>query len=74
MQYGLKTLRDGVISAEEFVRLNEGVGGYDNDLVWHPQRSRARPEALAIHYRAGLVSDGRQLAKVPIIDMRGFSA
>jgi uncharacterized tannase-like protein DUF6351 len=71
VQYGLKALRDGVISAEEFVRVNEGAGGYDSDLVWHPQRSQARPEALAIHYRAGFVSDGRQLAKVPIIDMRG---
>jgi hypothetical protein len=71
VQYGLKALRDGVISAEEFVRLNEGVGGYDGDLVWHQERSKARPEALAIHYRAGFVSDGRQLAKVPIIDMRG---
>jgi len=74
VQYGLKALRDKVISAEEFVRVNEGAGGYDNDLVWHPERSRARPEALAIHYRAGLVSDGRQLAKVPIIDMRGNQA
>lgn len=74
VQYGLKTLRDGVISAEEFVRLNEGAGGYDNDLVWHPQRASARSEALAIHYRSGLVSDGRQLAKVPIIDMRGNQA
>jgi len=71
VQYGLKALRDGVISAEEFVHLNEGVGGYDADLIWHPQRSVARPDALAIHYRAGFVSDGRQLAKVPIIDMRG---
>lgn len=74
VQYGLKVLRDGMISAEEFVRLNEGVGGYDNDLLWHPQRSKARPEALAIHYRAGLVTDGRQLAKVPIIDLRGNQA
>ena len=71
VQYGLEALRNGVISAEEFVRLNEGVGGYDDDLVWHPERSKARPEALAIHYRAGFVSDGRQLARVPIIDMRG---
>jgi uncharacterized tannase-like protein DUF6351 len=71
VQYGLRALRDGMISAEEFVRTNEGAGGYDNDLVWHPRRSKARPEALAIHYRTGLVSDGRQLAKVPIIDLRG---
>jgi len=74
VQYGLKALRDGVISPEEFVRLNEGAGGYDNDLVWHQQRSSARADALAVHYRSGLVSDGRQLAKVPIIDMRGNQA
>lgn len=71
VQYGLAALRDGVISAEEFVRLNEGVGGYDNDLVWSPQRTNARPESIAVHYKAGFVSDGRQLAKVPIIDLRG---
>jgi hypothetical protein len=71
VQYGLKALTGGVISAEEFVRVNEGVGGYDGDLVWHPERSAARPDGLAIHYRAGFVSDGRQLAKVPIIDLRG---
>jgi hypothetical protein len=71
VQYGLKALRDGVISPEEFVRVNEGAGGYDNDLVWHPERSQARSDALSLHYRIGLVSDGRQLAKVPIIDMRG---
>jgi len=74
VQYGVKALRDAVVSAEEFVRLNEGAGGYDNDLVWHPQRSSARADALAIQYRSGLVSDGRQLAKVPIIDMRGNQA
>jgi hypothetical protein len=71
VQYGLTALRDGVISAEEFVRVNEGAGGYDNDLVWRAQRSVADAAALAIHYRAGLVSDGRQLARVPIIDLRG---
>ena len=38
LQYGLKPLRDGVISPEDFVRLNEGAGGYDADLVWSPTR------------------------------------
>ena len=71
VQYGLQALRAGIISAEEFVRVNEGVGGLDGDIVWRPQRAQARPEALLVHYRAGYVSDGRQLAKVPIIDMRG---
>ena len=71
VQYGLAALRDGVISAAEFVHLNEGVGGFNADLVWRPERSKARAGALLTHYRAGFVSDGRQLAKVPIIDMRG---
>jgi hypothetical protein len=71
VQYGLQALRDGVISAEEFVRVNEGVGGYDADLLWSAQRANARPEAVGYHYSAGYISDGRQLAKVPIIDMRG---
>jgi len=75
IQYGLKALADGVISAEEFVRVNEGVGGYDADLVWNPAaRSRATPDVARIYYAGGLVSDGRQLAKVPIIDLRGNEA
>ncbi len=74
VQFGLKALHDGVITAEEFVRLNEGVGGYDGDRVWRAQRAQARAEGLAVHYRAGFVSDGRQLAKVPIIDLRGNQA
>jgi hypothetical protein len=68
----LKALRDGVIAAEDFVRLNEGTGGYDGDLVWSvtPRASITASQAHTF-YIAGLVSDGRQLAKVPIIDLRG---
>lgn len=72
LQYGLKALQSGVISAEQFVQLNEGVGGYNTDLVWSASsRTEADPGALSTYYSGGLVSDGRQLAKVPIIDLRG---
>lgn len=71
VQYGLKALQAGVITPEQFVQLNEGVGGYDADRVWTPKREKARRAALDIYYRGGLVSDGRQLAKVPSIDLRG---
>ena len=72
LQYGLKALQTGVINAEQFVQLNEGVGGYNTDLVWSaPSRQRADPSALHTYYSGGLVSDGRQLAKLPIIDLRG---
>ncbi len=72
LQYGLKALQTGVINAEQFVQLNEGVGGYNADLVWsQSSRMKADPSALHTYYSGGLVSDGRQLAKVPIIDLRG---
>jgi hypothetical protein len=75
VQYGLKALHDGIIAAEDFVRLNEGVGGYDIDLVWSAaNRTRSTPDVMHTFYNAGLVSDGRQLAKVPIIDLRANEA
>lgn len=72
VQYGLKALRDGVIGAEEFVTLNELVGGNDRDSTPRAERSTADADALAIAYRAGIVASGKQLAKTAIIDMRGW--
>jgi hypothetical protein len=72
VQYGLKALTDGVISAEEFVTLNESVGGIDRDSTPRAERSVADPEALDIAYRAGIVASGKQLAKTAIIDLRGW--
>ena len=71
IQYGLNALQSGAISPEEFVQLNEGVGGYDADRNWVPTRMQADPAVLHTLYSGGLVSDGRQLAKIPIIDLRG---
>ncbi len=72
VQYGLKALRDGAISAEEFVTLNTIVGGTDRDATPRAARSTADTAALEIAYRAGIVASGRQLAKMAIIDMRGW--
>ncbi|HWZ73809.1 MAG TPA: DUF6351 family protein [Casimicrobiaceae bacterium] len=71
IQYGLIALQTGAISPEEFVQLNEGAGGYDADRNWVPNRMQANPAVLHTVYTGGLLSDGRQLAKVPMIDMRG---
>ena len=72
VQYGLKALLSGAINPEEFVTLNEGIGGVDADLNATTTRSVADAAALPIAYVAGIVSSGRQLAKLPIIDLRGF--
>jgi hypothetical protein len=73
VQYGLAALNSGKISPEQFVDLNEKVGGLDIDRNHQPQRSRADLAAVATMYRAGLVTSGREAAKVPIIDLRGTS-
>ena len=72
VQYGLKALLDHAIEAEEFVTLNEVVGGTDRDSTPRSARSMADPEALSTAYRAGIVASGRQLAKGAIIDLRGW--
>ncbi|MFL5278784.1 MAG: DUF6351 family protein [Myxococcales bacterium] len=69
--YGVKALRSGAISAEEFITLNEKIGGLTPDVDLTPQRTVADPDALRIAYTTGIVSAG-QLAKTPIIDIRGF--
>lgn len=77
VQYGLKALRSGAITAEQFVALNEGVGSWDADMLWSGDkavvpaaRARALPGAMTTLYRSGLVSNAKNLAKVPIIDLR----
>lgn len=72
VQYGLKALLAGAITAEEFVTLNEKIGGVDVDSNATAARSTADLPALDTAYRAGIVSSGRNLGKLPIIDSRGF--
>jgi hypothetical protein len=72
VQYGLKAFVSGAITAEEFVTLNERIGGTDRDSNNAANRTVADADALAIAYRAGIVTSGKQLAKTAIIDMRGW--
>src|SRR5882757_4631943 len=72
IQYGLKAVLAGAITPEEFVTLNEKIGGFDADWNRRAARTSADLAALAIAYRAGIVASGRNLGKLPIIDSRGF--
>jgi hypothetical protein len=72
VQYGLKALQSGAITPEEFVTLNEKIGGVDFDENFVPTRTEGDREALAAVYRAGMVSDGDHLGQLPIIDLRGY--
>jgi hypothetical protein len=71
VQYGLQALRDGAITAQQFVDLNAGVGGYDYTGKLVPQRSTADVHALFATYRDDLLNSGRQgLAETAVIDQR----
>ncbi len=72
IQYGLNALLAGAITPEEFVTLNERIGGVDADLNRRPARTTADLPALDIAYLAGIVSSGANLGKLPIIDSRGY--
>jgi hypothetical protein len=72
IQYGLRALLAGAITPEEFVTLNEKIGGFDADWNRRAARTAADLPALDIAYRAGIVASGRNLGKLPIIDSRGF--
>lgn len=72
VQYGLAAFRAGRISAEQFVELNERMGGFDIDGTWTRDRMVADPEALRRAYATGRVTAGGGLAAVPIIDFRVY--
>ena len=71
IQYGLKALAAGQISAEDFVALNERIGGSDLDMNPTAARMVADAEALRIAYQDGIIGNAEWWAKVPIIDWRG---
>jgi hypothetical protein len=71
VQYGLVAFNRGIISAEQFLELNEKVGGYDDDGNIAAARMAGDPEALRIAYATGRVNAGSGgLSSIPIIDFR----
>jgi hypothetical protein len=73
VEYGRNAFDQGLISAEQFVELNELIGGYDADARIVPERSAADPAALQAVYRRGRVNaGGGSLGSIPIIDTRRY--
>ncbi len=73
IQYGLKALQDGTITVDQFLDLNDGVGGFDQDGGFQEARTEADLPAVAAAYRTGrLTNGGGGLASTPIVDYRAY--
>ncbi len=72
VQYGLYSLKTGVISPAQFVDLNARIGGVDVDINPIAERISATRPALANAYRTGLINETNNLDKTAIIDCRGM--
>jgi hypothetical protein len=70
VQYGLRALLDGKITTEQFVDMNEKIGGTTIDFDFIPQRKAADEGSTYTTHRAALLNDGSNLDRVPIIDLR----
>lgn len=73
LQYGLSALNNGDISVDEFLELNEKIGGNDIDGGFVAERSVGDPVALEAMYASGIMnSGGGGLANVPILHSRPY--
>ncbi len=74
IEYGRQALADGAITVDQFLDLNEGIGGFDVDANHVPERTVADPLATEAAYATGrLLNGGGGLAGMPIIDHREYT-
>lgn len=74
VQYGLTAFNIGELDAEQFVELNELIGGFDSDGNIVARRTEASHDVVQRAYRSGVVlTGGGGLAETPIIDWRWYS-
>ena len=73
VQYGFEALNAGAITKEQFLELNEKIGGFDIDGNVVAQRMAADLDATRAAYRTGrLGSGGGGLRTMPIVDYRTY--
>ena len=73
VQYGLEALRSGQITPDEFVDLNQKIGGITIDGKPQAARTSVDENTASIAYRSGAVMDAKWIADVPIVDLRAYT-
>jgi len=71
VQYGLQSLQSGLITGDQFLKVNREIGGLSVDIDYQAERTVADTQALKNAYRTGAINTAEHLANVPIIDLRG---
>lgn len=73
VQYGLAQLNDGTLTLDQFLDLNEKIGGYDRDGNYTSGRSTGPASAIKRAYQFGLQLGGNGgLAAIPVFDLSNF--
>jgi hypothetical protein len=73
LQYGLNALNDGVISVDEFLALNEKIGGNDIDGGFVAKRTTGDEAAIKAIYASGLINTFKNLDRVPMVHYRMYN-
>ena len=74
IQYGLAALNTRQITTEQFLELNERIGGLDPDANHVPARHAANPHAARMALETGrILHGGGGLATTPVIDYRSYT-
>jgi hypothetical protein len=74
VQYGLRALNDGTITVDQFLDLNEHIGGFDINGQIVAARESARPADFRRAYATGRVlQDGAGMRDTPIIMVNLYS-
>jgi hypothetical protein len=73
VQYGLEALNLGAITKQQFLDLNQNIGGYDNDGNYVSTRTVGDVGAIEAAYLSGRITyGGLGMRRTPIIDYRGY--
>jgi Tannase-like family of unknown function (DUF6351) len=73
VQYGLAALANGAIGIDQFLLLNEKIGGYDQDANYVSARSVGDASAMLRAQQSGLQLGGNGgLASIPVFDVSGI--
>jgi hypothetical protein len=74
VQYGLAALQSRQITVDQFLDLNEHIGGLDADANHVPDRHVANEHATRMALETGRILDGGGgLAMTPVIDYRSYT-